>query len=442
MGCLWSMVICGACNCFGQCIDWTMSQAARFAHAIILCVVFGLAIVLGQSFPNDVNGYNSYTQVNLTKSCSSSFNDECIYRQLIYRASFALGLLFLFMIFLSFVSDEGNKRFFLAKLGCSVALFIGFWWGDNTFFSGWAELCRFVSFVWLLVQALLMLDFAHDCHELLMEKASKAETNGEDSRNWYVLYLLLSGGFLTAAIVGLVFLFQSYTGCGDGMFFVVLTTIMGAITTIVSMLNSVNRGLLTPCIMFAYSVFMCWYALLSSSNSSCNPTVGTNGGKKDTAIIITTIISVVIILYCIVNGTKILNIFNPDGEGVMQSYGSETSKELQIQRVPSNSINRDGEDREIGKPEEVEQHDVFESQSSGTTHERVFFHVFMFLVTCYFAMIFTSWGSSNGSPENNDNSSLTSGRESMWLKIVSQWVFLILYCRVLQVSYQDNQNQS
>jgi hypothetical protein len=30
------------------------------------------------------------------------------------------------------------------------------------------------------------------------------------------------------------------------------------------------------------------------------------------------------------------------------------------------------------------------------------------------------------------------GDESMWLKIVSQWVFLILYLRVLQVAYNNN----
>jgi hypothetical protein len=32
------------------------------------------------------------------------------------------------------------------------------------------------------------------------------------------------------------------------------------------------------------------------------------------------VVSIVILMYCVVNGTKILNIFNPEGEGVMQSY--------------------------------------------------------------------------------------------------------------------------
>lgn len=30
------------------------------------------------------------------------------------------------------------------------------------------------------------------------------------------------------------------------------------------------------------------------------------------------------------------------------------------------------------------------------------------------------------------------GKESMWLKIVSQWVFIAIYCRALYVAYTHN----
>jgi hypothetical protein len=83
-------------------------------------------------------------------------------------------------------------------------------------------------------------------------------------------------------------------------------------------------------------------------------------------------------------------------------------------------------------------------------------------------MILTNWGKTNGSPQvsfistshsqrplasttradynlctttilqEGSGSSAVTGDESMWLKIVSQWVFLILYLRVLQVAYNNN----
>lgn len=76
-------------------------------------------------------------------------------------------------------------------------------------------------------------------------------------------------------------------------------------------------------------------------------------------------------------------------------------------------------------------------KNSGTPRERSFFHLLMILVCCYATMILTNWGNTDGSPVSSGDH--TRANESMWLKIVSQWLFLIFYCRVLQVSYEDNQ---
>lgn len=197
----------------------------------------------------------------------------------------------------------------MAKFGCAIGVFIAFWWVDNSFFSGWAELARVISFGWLLVQGLLLIDFSHDAHDMLMN--SGGEYN-EDDKSPFAFYLISSLIALGAAILGLVYLFMDYTGCDVGMFFVIFTLIMGVITTIISLLESVSKGLLTPCIMFAYSVFLCWYALLSNPHESCNPTADSVNGAQNGAIIVVAIVSLVILMYCVINGTKILNIFNPN----------------------------------------------------------------------------------------------------------------------------------
>jgi hypothetical protein len=80
----------------------------------------------------------------------------------------------------------------------------------------------------------------------------------EESSMPYILYMSYSAAAFGAAILGLVYLFKDYAGCDLGMFFIVLTLVMGVITTGLSLLETVGKGLLTPCLMFAYSVFMCW----------------------------------------------------------------------------------------------------------------------------------------------------------------------------------------
>lgn len=269
---------CCACACCKSIIGATLPQVTRLGHILVVFAVFVLAIILGKYYPNEINTYNSYTEVTLDTSCNPAYEEECIYRQLIYRASFALFLMFGIIALLSIVSTYVNKSFWMLKFGGTIAVFIGFWWGDNSFFSGYAEFARFLSFGWLVVQALILFDFAHDCHDVIMAKADEAEREqGEGSgRGWLVVYIILSLGFLVAALVGLIFLFENYAGCDLGAFFTSVTIIFGVLTTLISLLNVINKGLLTPCIMFAYSVFMCWYALLSNPDESCNASAETN----------------------------------------------------------------------------------------------------------------------------------------------------------------------
>lgn len=160
-------------------------------------------------------------------------------------------MVFVVLALFSYCFEYVNRSFWVLKFGAAISIFIGFWWAKNYFFSQWANVARFLSFFWLLVQGLLFLDFAHDLHDLIM-------ASEEDNKVTQIAYLILSVGGFVAAIVGLVFLFLNYTGCALGMFFTILTLLMGVITTIISLLEVVGKGLLTPSLMFAYSVFLCW----------------------------------------------------------------------------------------------------------------------------------------------------------------------------------------
>lgn len=387
---------------------------------------------------------NVSSQVELTTDCSGEYEDDCIYRQLIYRATFALFLMFVVLAGTSACSEKANKGFWPLKFFAPVALFIGFWWGENDFFSGWAEFTRVLSFFWLLVQAFLLFDFAHDLHEVVMQRANDADAESDDSaaKKWKLLYILLCGGFVAATVTGLVFLFQDYADCDLGAFYISVTLVMGVITTAVSLLDVVRKGFLTPMIMFTYSTFMCWYALLSSPKEGCNPSFDENDGdKKETAMGVIIVVTVVVLLYCSYFGTIILNAFSPEGESAMQ-YGSKASA-----GAPSPALNdvlttdtrgegqADAEGGSFNHAKSVGENP--EEESSGTPHERVYFHILMILLVCYCNMILTNWGKANGAPEGYGSDRV--GEESMWLKILSQWVFLLLQCRALWVAYQDNE---
>lgn len=414
-----------------------MAQVTRLAHVIILVALFLFAIILGKSHPNDLNDYNEFSGLNLDEGCDSNNTSDCIYRQLIYRASFVLFMLYFLLAVGSAFSEKVNRSFWMPKFAFAFCVFFGLWWGSNSFFAGWSHFARFFSFFWLLVQAILLLDFAYDLHDILMLKDSESE----GGRGWQIFYLVLSAGFLVCSFTGIAYLYADYSDCGLGAFFTTVCLIFGIVTTVISMLNQVSKGLLTPCVMFAYSTFLAWYALLSSPDENCNPDANTNEGDKETAMIIISCITFVILLYCAGNGTKVLNIFNPEGEGViMGQMGTGT---LGTELSPSVEEGKGAAPVPTGSPGSSEGDEMFTggsdfvTESSGTVHERVFFHILMMLTSCYCAMLFTNWGRANGLPEG-EGSSHVEADMSMWLKILSQWVFLAMQCRVLWVAYQDD----
>ena len=141
---------------------------------------------------------------------------------------------------------------------------------------------KFVSCLFLLAQGIILMDFSYDLHDVLMLKADENERlHGENASNiWYYIlhrplvsilqvlthsfiryfvYILLC--IVSLIVVGLLstYIFLDYANCPTATWFVSITLAVGCVTTLISLLNSVNRGLLTPSLMFAYSTLMTWF---------------------------------------------------------------------------------------------------------------------------------------------------------------------------------------
>jgi len=445
------LVVCGAsslCECAACCglticsalMNWGLSKVRRLAHFLIVVFTFAVALVVGEYYnANDLNGYSTLTKIDLTRGCSSSFLDECIRRQLLYRASLALFLLFSFLGPLSWFSSLADRSFWPLKYIAPLAIFAAFLWSENTAFSQFAEAARVFSFFWLLIQGLLVLEVGHGVHDKIMQAAANEDTktNG-DSRVYLALYLGLSVGLLACAIVGLVYLFQDYSACELGRTLTTTTLVVGIISTLISLLQVVNKGLLTPSFMFAYSVLICWYALSSSNDVGCNPYAAVNSSPSTKAsVVIITLISCAVLLFCVCFGSEILTIFNPNGEALL----SDRSSDLEVilvsgnqrksgERVKSAKLPYTDSDSPDNKDDDEQDEKLGQESGVDTPQERLFFHTLMALVSAYFGMVLTSWGSTDGSPEISSKNN-----ESLWLKIVSQWVFLLLYFKTLHAAY-------
>lgn len=441
---------CVGTQCFCNIIETSLSNAVRFAHTLILILTLTLAVLLGTTFVDNMKSINGYSNMfgygyEIEKLCvdpsTAVVSDDCIYSQLVYRSTLSLFILFSSLALLSVCFEYLNKSFWILKLGTTIGLFISFWWTSNEVFDDWAEGTKFISFLWLLAQGIILIDFSYDVHDVII---SKAQESG--SAWWYggylvlCCFLLLQTGMLTANM------YSDYASCGPtSTWFITITLIMGLITTGVSLLSTVNKGLLTPCILFMYTTLMCWYSLLSIPPSFCDKDVSQLSTGDGTAMTVMLITTVIIILYCILNGSFILNVFNPDAEeGVIHSYSkTSTSSLVQMTSMSSpttNLIDREGGDRNGSSSGLGSVDDIPDTGPSGSRHERVFFMVLMALTACYSGMLLTNWGTIGAMTNGNGSSASNSdGGTSMWLKILSQWILICLQCRVLHVAHMSNE---
>jgi hypothetical protein len=85
-------------------------------------------------------------------------------------------------------------------------------------------------------------------------------------------------------------------------------------------------------------------------------------------------VTVVVLTYCVFYGTVILNVFSPQGEGVIV-HGRGAGGKKDLSGVVAGGAAAAGDAEAGGDAEDLN------AAPSGTPHERVFFHVLMLLVS-------------------------------------------------------------
>jgi hypothetical protein len=150
-------------------------------------------------------------------------------------------------------------------------------------------------------------------------------------------------------------------------------------------------------------------------------------------------VSLVVMLYCAANGSRILSVFDPSGEGVLGSYqySSVQRSQLLVELTGGSSGSSSSADESSGlTSNNNNQSQASESNATADfPKERVFFCSLMLLFSAYGAMVLTTWGKANGEPPGGSGPGVEACTESQWLLIVSQWAVMLFYAKVLHTAY-------
>lgn len=363
------MVLATVCCLFSDDVKITFKAAQWFYFSLL--TLSGILTWLLRDY-----GEPLLERLDELKECKGTATDEysrdCLGKGAVLRVSFATALFHLGHLVLLFrckYVEDPRKVFHTACPGVKWVVWVGFvvvsFFLPDEFYRVYGEIARAASGLFLVFQAIVIIDFVYELNEAMLDR-------GECKWTLIVLSMLAYTFSFVMMILGYVF-FAPRGSCSNNIFWITFTLILGTLTTGLSLSKwrIQNAGLFTSGAVLAYASFL----LISALNSQPSESACVEGGMSGGWI-------------------KVASFVLALGAVVISTLTSGVSEVL-----PTGSS---------GDP---------------LPYRPDFFHLIFGLAAMYLAMLFTNW-SLEGSTNELD---IDKGWRSAWVKIASQWLVFVIY---------------
>ncbi|XP_041835835.1 serine incorporator 1 [Melanotaenia boesemani] len=366
----------------------------------------------------------------------------------VYRVCFGMSVWFLgFSILMINIKTSSDPRasvhngFWCFKFVALVAVMIGaFYIPDEPFTHAWFVIGSCGAFFFILIQLVLLVDFAHSWNESWVEKMEN-----DNSKSWYaaLLAVMILNYIMSFTAVVLFFLFYTKPdGCFINKFFVTFNIVFCILASVISVLRKVQEsqprsGLLQSSFITLYTMFLTWSAMTNEPDQNCNPnlltilqqfaspTVIPLEIENQTEVVIIgteepiltspylqwwdaqTIVGLIIFVLCILYSS------------IRSSNTSQVNKLTIASKDPATLAEAGGSSDLL--EESLEARQVEDNERDMAHYSYSFFHFMLFLASLYIMMTLTNWYSPDA------DYTITSKWPTVWVKITSSWLCLALY---------------
>ncbi|KAG7256313.1 hypothetical protein CRUP_000377, partial [Coryphaenoides rupestris] len=332
----------------------------------------------------------------------------------VYRMCFAMTcFFFLFSVIMIRVRSSKDPRaaiqngFWFFKILALVGIAVGaFFIPDGTFTTVWYYFGMVGSFFFIVIQLILLVDFAHSWNQSWLQRAEDGNT-----KCWFAGLLSFTIIHYVLAFTAMVLLFVFYTqpdDCTEHKVFISLNLIFCIIVSIEAQPTS---GLLQASLISLYTMYVTWSALSNNPNRHCNPSllslVGAvipatpAPGPVPTSLPMNTqwwdaqsIVGLLIFLFCTLYAS------------IRSSNNSQVNKLMQTEEGEGLAA-----DYEVaGGGEGVRR--AVDNEEEAVTYSYSFFHFSLLLASLYIMMTLTNW---------------YIAMPAVWVKMGSSWLGLGIY---------------
>ncbi|XP_076158338.1 serine incorporator 2 [Alosa pseudoharengus] len=424
--CLCSSAPCLLSSCCPAAYNSTVSRLA-FSFFLLLGTMVSVIMILPgmetqlKKIPGFCVGGTSIPGLENKIQCDIIVGYKSVYRMCFAMACF----FFLFSIIMIRVRSSKDPRasiqngFWFFKFLLLVGLTVGaFFIPDGTFTTVWYYFGVVGSFIFILIQLILLVDFAHTWNQNWVENAE----NG-NSKCWYAALLTFTFLFYGLAFAAVVLFYVYYTqtdDCATHKTFISLNLIFSIVVSIVAILPKVQEaqpssGLLQSSLISLYTMYLTWSAMTNNPNRNCNPSLLSIVSNTDTPSPTVppgqvqwwdaqSIVGLVIFILCTLYAS------------IRSSNNSQVNKLMQTEETEGLAAS----DAEAMGDDGVRR--AVDNEEDSVTYSYSFFHFSLFLASLYIMMTLTNWYQ----PET-DYHAMESTMPAVWVKISSSWLGLAIY---------------
>lgn len=425
LACCCGSAACGLCC--RACPSCKNSTSTRIAYSLFL--LFGLitsCIVLIPGIRDQLDKIPHFCQ-NEPNLC-----DKVVGYIAVYRICFAMAVFFVFFCLIMYgVKSSKDARSGIQNgfWGIKVLIFIGaivgaFFIPDGKFTEVWMYFGLIGAFLFILIQLVLLVDFAHSWNSAWVENMEET-----GSKVWAALLLFFTFLMYGTSVAGIVCLYVYFTHgikgaaaseCHTNKFFISFNLILCIIASVLAIHPKVQEhqprsGLLQSAVISLYTVYLTWSALLYNPDSSCNPFVNTDPSVKsiDTQAIIGLVLMFLLVIYASIRTASSSQV----GKLALASRASTggTSE--------ATTLREGGEASDVNLMEEGSRQQVYDDEQDRVAYSYSFYHFMLFLASLYIMMTLTNWYK----PQSSNLHNLTNSEAAVWIKICSSWMGLLLY---------------
>ncbi|CAG7837749.1 unnamed protein product [Allacma fusca] len=349
----------------------------------------------------------------------------------VYRVCFAVTIFFVLMgtIMINVRSSKDPRAgiqngFWGLKYLLIIGAVIGaFFIPSATFGITWMYFGLIGGFAFIVIQLILIVDFAHSWAGAWVAKYEET-----DSRGWYCALMsvtLLNYVLIIAAAVVFWIYYGLPTngdsGCGVNKFFIIFNMILCVAMSVVSILPKVQEfhpcsGLLQASFVSLYTMYLTWSAMSNTEDQNCK--AHWNGGDIDGKTSQPTLDTQSIFGLAIFSACVLWSSIRTSTNNQMNKLSLGNNLLQNDTGAVSPSDVEGGSANDGGKGENK----VWDNEEDGVAYSWSFFHIMFALATLYVMMTLTNWFKPSA-----DLSSFSSNEASLWVKIISSWLCVILY---------------